>query len=703
MNNNDEVRWLQLSDIHITLSYSTQMELLKIGYTELAKVFQPDFIIVTGDFINRKEEDDYGKAKEFLEFVVKTFGVKRQDVFLVPGNHDAMRIKYRDEIASSVLQHDNDPDFYIDKLDRLKEAFKDYDAFAKSFYGRKLGQSNPRYCDPSGVYYQRWRKKINIIGLNTALISCGSGIRNEVFDIRQFNSIIGRIDKKLPTIIIAHHSPDCLIEAQCKQLKRYLDSLKIRAYLCGDTHKTEITLVNKVQYNQTPCIICGVSNAQKVDNYSDVSVIGYTWTGNKAYVNIFEWTGEKGDCPYRFLKSNMWYHNVDKPFSFKMSDEDLSDDAIDTNQIDMAWDEFVKAYERKDNEINSKLAGNSIENKMSCFEPFCTEKIIRSLITIGLPLPAVAEITRKTIESFSKLLDQNSNGGLFKTKDVRFLVLDSIKSMSDSKWRNMGVATWYTKYVRRYGHNNRIIRIYNIPPCLSEHDTVDANYRFIKEILLKDLFKTICPEFKMDTITSAQRTNLANELMEFISNCDLYLIDYSVLKPMAQELLTKPPHPCIIDNRLREQIIEYNRHSVYSNLSAIQGYKERNERIPETVFIELLHHTSAMLLSKYFNFCGCSDLDSYNILTSYIESMIQTQTGESSEFSNEDAVVRLHCDMRRYGITENELYEVLRSVRFNKMYKHSESKRALDMYTDSIVEYANIALNIVGKNVPDVK
>ena len=149
--------------------------------------------------------------------------------------------------------------------------------------------------------------------------------------------------------------------------------------------------------------------------------------------------------------------------------------------------------------------------------------------------------------------------------------------------------------------------------------------------------------------------------MEFISNCDLYLIDYSVLKPMAQELLTKPPHPCIIDNRLREQIIEYNRHSVYSNLSAIQGYKERNERIPETVFIELLHHTSAMLLSKYFNFCGCSDLDSYNILTSYIESMIQTQTGESSEFSNEDAVVRLHCDMRRYGITENELYEVLRS------------------------------------------
>lgn len=54
-------------------------------------------------------------------------------------------------------------------------------------------------------------------------------------------------------------------------------------------------------------------------------------------------------------------------------------------------------------------------------------------------------------------------------------------------------------------------------------------------------------------------------------------------------------------------------------------------------------------------------------------------------------------------LLKNELYEVLRSVRFNKMYKHSESKRALDMYTDSIVEYANIALNIVGKNVPDVK
>ena len=127
----------------------------------------------------------------------------------------------------------------------------------------------------------------------------------------------------------------------------------------------------------------------------------------------------------------------------------------------------------------------------------------------------------------------------------------------------------------------------------------------------------------MACITKSQLSDLANEIIVFINNCDLYIIDYKILRSMVQEIITKPPHPWLINEQQRNTIIEYDRHAVESNLQQVKECKENSLEIPQAVFVELLHHTSAMMLDRYFSFCGCADLDAFTILTQYFKKLIE--------------------------------------------------------------------------------
>ena len=64
-----------------------------------------------------------------------------------------------------------------------------------------------------------------------------------------------------------------------------------------------------------------------------------------------------------------------------------------------AWLDFLTAFEEEDRIINQKLGKKQIRNKSGNLEHFSSEKLMRSLIKIGIPFPAVSEITKKAIDS----------------------------------------------------------------------------------------------------------------------------------------------------------------------------------------------------------------------------------------------------------------------------------------------------------------
>lgn len=694
MRREKQIRWLQLSDLHIF--YSTEWEIMLRSYEELSKVFKPNFIVVTGDYCHKRYNRMYDDALKFLNKLAEIFSLDKADFYFVPGNHDVSNYNMRTEIITTIKSEiENNPDCYLNYNEKLQKGFTKYSNFVRKFYGDSLPEDDERIKKPGSVYVASWRNRINIVTLNTALISNGDPERYEIVDIQKVSQIATQIDKNKPTIVLAHHAPSALVESQRVQLERLLAIMKARVYLCGDEHKIGRVVTNKFDVgNQTIGIICGKSAVEQGDKYSDVCVIGYTWEGSETNVEVFKWLNRHAETPYQFIKSDIWYHHIDKPFSFRMADETAPPPSV-TERMETAWEDFLTVFEEEDQLINQILGQKQIKNKSGNSEPFSSEKIMRSLIMIGIPFPAVSEITKRTIDSVLGLVPSNASEWVLDTKTIRLKVLEAIRALDGAQWSTDKVGYWCVKYIRRYGHNNRIIQFCNIPVNLNEGKTInDANYKFIKEVFLPDLFQTVCPSFDMKRITNSQKINLANEIISFINGCDLYMIDYNVLKQMVIEIVTKPPHPWIINDQQREELVAYDRNSVESNLQEIAQCEERNKEIPLAVFVELLHHVSAMMLDRYFNFCGCADLEAFYILINCFKNLLDSQLNPKRwDLSNESKdMKRLYDDFTRHNISISDYYGRLCAINPQNMQMTNTDK-----YVAAIKDFANDSLRIIDR------
>lgn len=695
------IRWLQLSDLHIF--YSTEWEIMLNSYKELSTVFKPDFIVVTGDFCHKVKNGKYDAALKFLNSLSEIFSLGKENFFFVPGNHDADDFAMRDEIITTIRgKIEDDPDVYqqycASKQKNLHRAFKRYCTFVNDFYGDLI--DDDRVKNPSGIYAIPWNDRVNIIALNTALISNGDVGRYEIVDIKKFSQIANQIDKSKPTIVLAHHDFHALAKSQGQRLERLLSMVNARAYLCGDEHKLRREIANKYDIeNQIPCIICGKSAVETGDNYSDVCVIGYTWEGNKTRVEVFKWLSKEADTPFQFIRSDTWFHHIDKPYTFKMTDDHVPEAGV-TEKMEATWKDFLVAFEAEDQLIYEKLNGNKIRNKTNNVEKFSSAKIMASLIKIGIPFPAIAEITRVAIDKLIEWIDSHGSSTPLDTKTVREFVLEAIKTLGDRHWPTDDVGKWHAKYIRRYGHNNKTVEIYNIPAEVNgDHTITGMTYRFIKEVFLPDLFKDISPSIDIQLITNSQKTNLADEIISFINGCDLYRIDYTVLKRMMYEIATQPPHPWLVNETQRAELINYDKDAVASNLQKVKEYEEAGRAVPHIVLVELLHHTSAMILDKYFSFCGCEDLDSFNILYQYLKKMIKAALDFTKwdKVLSDGAVQRLYHDFRINGIDLTEYYETVCALNPCKV-----GNIATEEYMTALKSFTHSSLVIVEElnNIP---
>lgn len=308
-----EVKWIQLSDLHIF--QSTDWNLMKKNYEKLASRIHVDFIVVTGDFRHKKSEEttNFSYAIDFLNFIKDCFDISKEDIFLIPGNHDINNYDYRSEGIEKIINGvENNPDIYMDYMKKnpgLMDGFSEYTDFIREFYGHSI--NDERIENPAGVIKVVWRNKINIILLNTALISSGTREQSEIIDLNTLSKITNK--DKIPTIVLGHHDANSIADSQLARITNIFQELQVKAYLCGDAHKTNIRFIDKYTMdNRIPCIVCGKSTVEMTDRYSDVGIILYHWKSDgKVYVEPYRWENESG-----FRKSDQFLYDIDKEFSF---------------------------------------------------------------------------------------------------------------------------------------------------------------------------------------------------------------------------------------------------------------------------------------------------------------------------------------------------------------------------------------------------
>ena len=95
----NQITWLHLSDLNFTEieeNYSNLME-SRIRFLESVRLESKkkiDLLFITGDVTSYGKPKEFTNLTKFLENVIRTLNLKKENVFIVPGNHDKHQIKF---------------------------------------------------------------------------------------------------------------------------------------------------------------------------------------------------------------------------------------------------------------------------------------------------------------------------------------------------------------------------------------------------------------------------------------------------------------------------------------------------------------------------------------------------------------------------------------------------------------------------------
>lgn len=310
-NQEKTITWLHISDLHVFQEADTKFILE--DYAKLAERISPQFLIATGDFRHITKQPNFGYTKIFLESILKSFHIEKKDTFLVPGNHDVSNYCKRKPIITQICLNSTDNySIYSKYLDKLYSAFFEYEAFVRDFY-KDSGVTDERIINPSKINCILWNNSINILLVNTALISDGDNNHKQIIDINALSDC--HVDPNYPTIMLGHHWIESLYSSHHDRVESIIDRRKVSAYLHGDIHKYNNKPIQRFSVpNRTiPSIACSKSAPQSGDLYSDVGVVYYEWKNdNNVYVQAYKWT-QKG-----FREDSIYLYDINKKFHFPM-------------------------------------------------------------------------------------------------------------------------------------------------------------------------------------------------------------------------------------------------------------------------------------------------------------------------------------------------------------------------------------------------
>ncbi len=261
-----------------------------------------------------------------------------EDIFIVPGNHDVdpyrvstkgisavklergRRAAERNAKKATQVVSKSFDDFAIDRLKHLRNAPSD----VLNADGSHLSHRFSEYCeavesicgpapfsrdrDPfayAGAFCRKWKNRINLIHVNSALLSCSDTYRAQILDICAINDLSYNpaFNRALPTIILAHHNYAELAAIQREALKPILAGLNVRAYLNGDCHQRGEDNILLDGGRAIPCFTAPSIYKAQGDDAASIGFYLYEmdtdspqWRVNVTSYRWIEWRWEIAPC-----------------------------------------------------------------------------------------------------------------------------------------------------------------------------------------------------------------------------------------------------------------------------------------------------------------------------------------------------------------------------------------------------------------------
>jgi hypothetical protein len=215
------ISWIHLSDIHATdRRHWLQHEVLRglpEAIEDCTKTYDisPDFLFVTGDLTDRGNAGGFRIAWDLVIRIAQDCGIQRDNIFVVPGNHDVDREKVSDLVDL----------IYQVPHESVKQKLTNYTERADlehlRGYFRAVGLPSPKKGDPLSFGHSRMIKglPVEILGLNSAWLSWksvkeatrpGELISGSLQQFQQATTKLGtqRSGRRPPmTFVLTHYPP----------------------------------------------------------------------------------------------------------------------------------------------------------------------------------------------------------------------------------------------------------------------------------------------------------------------------------------------------------------------------------------------------------------------------------------------------------------------------------------------------------------
>lgn len=339
-------------------------------------------------------------------------------------------------------------------------------------------------------------------------------------------------------------------------------------------------------------------------------------------------------------------------------------------------------FKEEDHEINTQISGGVTTTKTNECSPFRSDKILASLIKIGLPLDLTVKVLEMVINDIQSLVTKTH---VLSTKEIRRFVADAIRNIESVD--KFEAEEWSYRYTRKYGHDSRRIVICNHPI----YGNVEISYPLIHEII-KDAFSKVIPVKAVEGIPRRQLDNIACYVVEFVNGCDVYYFDYELLQKMVIEMACQPPHPWLITDKTRDLLYEYDIEAIQSNIVQTQKAEITDESSLKYCCYEIVHHASSLILEKYKWFLGLDDFTSFYILKDLVNKYNQAEF--SVILSLNDSMQKLERDLSLIGESIDSMYSLLSEV--EKIIKGVSKLDVPEI--GYVIRYGKLAIGIVTDN-----
>lgn len=438
------LNWLHLSDLHLIYdNYDTTiMRERMIKYLTEKLDIKFEVVFITGD-VTHQGSNYNKKIFDFLEEILNAIQVPKDNVFIVPGNHDIKRTQIMGRLVDSILSATNPKD-EINSLDSqsykvLSNGQKNYFKFYKKFLGREHPKDN--------LHFVVQRDGYNIIHINTNLISGGKDVEGKILvGLSKLNDALKELssNEDVINIAIGHHTINCInVNEKNSLLNRFSDN-NIDFYLNGHVHRANYHQEMN-NYNKTYMFTAG---ANVVDGYAHSTFL--TGSVNKedgtGKVIYHSWNNED---EFWHVNNTIGRQTVDGCYSceidrFKKKDELVDDNGLLNIKIPLKKvdeDEFknflIDFYDVIKNEkaVDENLIPKDVEKKFINMVCSPTLKVqydmcsnLFNIVNMILKSSAYVSIEKRLfmpnliMTEYMRILDEYNNGDLIFKNMLRKLV-----------------------------------------------------------------------------------------------------------------------------------------------------------------------------------------------------------------------------------------------------------------------------------------